>query len=262
MQSVSDAVSRFVWFELLTTDVEAAIPFYGKVVGWETEDFKFGPDAPPYRMFKVPGGLQIGGTYALPEAAKAMGAPPHWLGNLCVADCHAAAERVVPNGGSLLKPPFQVPNVGTVSIVADPGGAVFALFQPAESAPGHPGQPGDGEIAWSELYSTDLEKAGAFYEAVAGWKKADAMDMGPEMGTYQTYKTDAGRLIVGMMKVPPGMPTSAWGYYFHVGNLDGAIETAVSTGATLVNGPLPIPGGERVATLRDPQGAMFSLHGK
>lgn len=262
MQSVSDAKSRFVWFELLTTDVAAAIPFYGKVVGWETENFSFGPDAPPYIMWKVPGGLQIGGAFPLPEEAKAMGAPPHWLGNLCVTDCAAAAERVVQYGGHVMRAPFDVPNVGTVAIVTDSAGAVLALFQPAGEAPGHTADPRAGEISWSELYSTDPAGVWAFYEGVAGWKKGDSMDMGPEMGTYQMFTTGTGRMIGGIMKAPDAMTKSAWGFYFYTANLDGAIETAVSNGGKLVMGPMPIPGGDRVATLMDPQGAFFSLHGK
>jgi len=65
---------------------------------------------------------------ALPEDAKAMGSPPSWLGNLCVESCDGAAATTVANGGSVLKPAFDVPGVGRVAIVADPSGAVLALY--------------------------------------------------------------------------------------------------------------------------------------
>jgi len=42
---------RFVWYELLTTDTEAAIAFYSHVIGWKTEQFggSMGPE--PYTMW-------------------------------------------------------------------------------------------------------------------------------------------------------------------------------------------------------------------
>ena len=35
-----DVRGRFVWHELMTTDPQAAIGFYTKVIGWGTEIFK------------------------------------------------------------------------------------------------------------------------------------------------------------------------------------------------------------------------------
>jgi predicted enzyme related to lactoylglutathione lyase len=51
-----------------------------------------------------------------------------------------------------------------------------------------------------------------------------------------------------------------WLYYVQVGDLDGAIARAKSRGAKLLNGPMQVPGGARIAQLDDPQGAGFALH--
>ena len=234
-------------------------PSTAKVVGWETESWAGGH----YTMWKVPGGLTIGGVMAQPDDAKAMGAPPSWIGNLCVTDCDAAAARVTARGGSIYKPGFDVPGIGRVAIVADCCGAVFALYQPEGQAPGHDGMPVAGEVSWSELMTDDMDKALSFYEHVAGWVKSGSSDMG-EMGTYQMFGVNAEQsgTVGGMFKRPPMVPVSMWGYYFYVADLDAAIETAKANGGTLMNGPTPIPGGDRVANLMDPQGAAFSLHGK
>lgn len=259
MQAVSSAKGRFVWFELMTLDVPAAIAFYSKVVGWETESW----DGGGYTMWKVPGGLTIGGVMALPDDAKAMGAPPSWIGNLCVESVDAAVIQVAANGGTIYKPAFDVEGVGRVAIVADCCGATFALYQPAAQAPGHEGAPNFGEISWSELLTDDEAKAWSFYSDVAGWVKGSSMDMG-EMGTYQMFgvTADPAGAVGGMFRRPPMAPVSMWQYYFYVADLDGAIAAATGSGGKLINGPTEIPGGDRVANLLDPQGAAFSLHGK
>ena len=82
----------FVWYELLTTDVEAAVAFYGAVVGWGTTSVPMpGMD---YRMFRSPQGNNCG-VMALPEQARAMGAPSHWLGYIAVDDVVAAATSLL-----------------------------------------------------------------------------------------------------------------------------------------------------------------------
>ena len=115
----------FVWYELMTSDVEAAKAFYTEAIGWKTQDFE-GAD---YTMFAV-GDRPIGGVMLLPEEAKKMGAPPHWLGHLGVADCDASAKKAEELGGKILRPPEDIePGVGRFSVVADPQGAVLSLFQ-------------------------------------------------------------------------------------------------------------------------------------
>jgi len=259
MLSPAVAHGRFVWFELLTTDPAAAMDFYTGVVGWTIEPF--GDGAQAYQMWKTPGGHTIGGVMTLPEEAKAMGAPPHWMGNLAVVDIDAAVATVRSAGGMVYNGPFDVPNIGRVAIVADPQGASLALYQPAGDAPGHTEQPQVGEVSWNELMTSDVGAAMDFYAQLAGWQKTDAMDMGP-MGTYQMFGPQSGGTIGGAMTRPPQIPMSYWGYYFYVADLDASIATALANGARVLNGPMPIPGGDRVVNMMDPQGAAFSLHGK
>jgi predicted enzyme related to lactoylglutathione lyase len=58
-------------------------------------------------------------------------APPHWLVYFQVADAEAATAKASQLGGKILMPARKMENVGTWSIVADPQGAVFALFKSA-----------------------------------------------------------------------------------------------------------------------------------
>jgi predicted enzyme related to lactoylglutathione lyase len=140
---------------------------------------------------------------------------------------------------------------------------MFALHHPAPSAasaertPDAP--PAVGDLAWRELYTTDARAAMAFYSEVFGWKETSAFDMGA-MGTYYIF----GRSfpLGGMMSKTPDMAQmpNAWGLYFRVANVDAAAEQVKGGGGQVVNGPMDVPGGDRVAQCVDPQGAMFALH--
>ena len=90
------------------------------------------------------------------------------------------------------------------------------------------------------------------------------IDLGP-MGAYLLWGRGAAQLG-GMMTMPPGMTTPdgrpvppSWMYYVVVADLDAALARATARGARVINGPMPVPGGQRVVLLLDPQGAAFAL---
>jgi predicted enzyme related to lactoylglutathione lyase len=115
-----------------------------------------------------------------------------------------------------------------------------------------------GEFSWFELYTPSPDAAWKFYETLFGWEKTSAMDMG-EMGLYQMFGRGGGVPSGGMMKPPPGAP-AAWMPYAMVKDAKAAAAAATASGATIVNGPMEVPGGDWIAQGIDPQGAMFSVH--
>jgi uncharacterized protein len=248
---------RFLWYELMTTDIEAAKTFYAKVVGWGTRDASMLGLA--YTLFTV-GGASVSGLMTLPEDAKKMGARSRWIGYVGVNDVDAAADRIKQLGGAVHVPPTDVPNVSRFSVVTDPQMAALVLFKwlkPGQEQPAALGTP--GRVGWHELFTADCEKALAFYGELFGWQKADA-DIGP-MGTYQLFSA-GGQTIGGMFTKPPTVPVPFWLYYFNIGDIDAAAERVKAGGGQILEGPLEVPGGSRVARCTDPQGAMFALTGK
>ena len=113
---------HFVWHEHLTKDPKAAIAFYGEVVAWKTEPFGGGSD---YIMWLASQG-PLGGVMTLPEEAAKMGAPPHWMAHVHVADVDATAAKVKELGGKIYKEPTTMPGVGRFCVIADPQGASFS----------------------------------------------------------------------------------------------------------------------------------------
>ncbi len=247
---------RFVWHELMTTDVKAAKAFYTEVIGWKTEPFD-SQGSEPYEMWVSSQG-PMGGVMRLPDEVQKQGVPPHWMGHVLVSNVDETVAKVKAKGGSVHLPPQDIPEVGRFSVIADPQGAAIAVFQPAnEMDPKDTSQP--GQVSWNELYADDAKAALTFYGDLFGWTIQQEMDMG-EAGTYYIFG-QGDKQYGGAMNRSPGMPLT-WAYYVQVDDLDAAIERATSKGANKLFGPMEVPGGTRVAQLTDPQGAVFALHGK
>ncbi|HEY2342083.1 MAG TPA: SRPBCC domain-containing protein [Chthoniobacteraceae bacterium] len=115
---------HFSWNELLVDDVDKAGAFYTKLLGWQTAPMQAGDM--PYILFKQRGS-DVGGLMKAPMP----GIPAHWLSYITVEAVDAVTARVVELGGIVCAPPFDIPTVGRISVVQDPQGARFGLFQPA-----------------------------------------------------------------------------------------------------------------------------------
>ncbi len=242
--------AKVVWYDLMTSDIDAAASFYEKVVGWAVQDNGM-LGAENYRIFSM-GTKTISGLMALPEK----NLRPSWMGYIGVDDVDAATKRVTEAGGSVPVSPREIPGVGRLSLVADPQGAVFYLFHPNGSA-----QPGEtpaapGRICWHELNAANLDSAYAFYAKLFGWEKSGSHDMGA-MGLYQMFTT-GGLPLGGMMNAPPSMPEPFWLYYFSVDSVAAAVTRVTEAGGKVVHGPAQVPGGW-IAQCLDPQGALFGV---
>jgi predicted enzyme related to lactoylglutathione lyase len=242
---------RFVWYEYLAKDTKAAIAFYTDVVGWKTEPFQGG-----YTMWVGSQG-PLGGVMELGEAAK-MGLPPHWMAHVQVADVDATAARAKKLGGKVHKEPTDIPTVGRFAVLGDPQGASLSVFKPNEGMTLHDPSK-EGEFCWNELLTSDSAAAFRFYSELFGWKIIEEMDMGP-MGKYRIFGIGETRLGGAMTTSKDSGIPPMWLYYAETGDLDAALKRATAKGAKVVNGPMDVPGGGRIAQLMDPQNAPFALH--
>jgi predicted enzyme related to lactoylglutathione lyase len=251
---MSTPKGKFAWYELMTTDTAAAGTFYSAVVGWNIKDVSM-PDM-PYSIFNV-GELGVAGLMSLPEAA---GTKPAWIGYILVDDVDAEAEKVKAAGGSIHRPPTDVPGMLRFSVVTDPQGAPYVLFTSNPAMPSPPAYPAPGTpgtFGWRELMAGDGQAAFDFYSSHYGWTKGEAHDMGP-MGAYQIFDVD-GVPSGGMMTKPPNLPAPFWNYYIQVDGINPAVDRIKASGGTVINGPMEVPGGSWIVQGIDPQGAMFAL---
>jgi predicted enzyme related to lactoylglutathione lyase len=249
----------FIWYELLTSDSDAAEEFYSGVIGWNVRPAGANSTVPTYRMFSA-AAAEVGGMMPLPEGAAAAGMRPCWLGYIGVDDVDATTAAIVKDGGAVHMPPSDIPGVGRFAMVSDPQGATFYVMRGAMDAASTayaPDKP--GHCQWNELSTSDQTAALAFYQRHFGWEKGDAMPMGPA-GDYQ-FIDQGGRMHGAIMTQGEGQQRPAWLFYFGVDAIDPAAARVREGGGTITHGPVEVPGGSHIIVATDPQGAVFGLVG-
>jgi predicted enzyme related to lactoylglutathione lyase len=255
---MGDQHGDFIWYELLTTDPDAAQRFYSAVVGWD-----FAPSGMPgsdYRFFSY-AGQGIGGMLHITPEDCAKGARPCWLGYIGVNDVDTSAAAISAAGGHVFVPPTDIPGVGRFAMVSDPQGHPFYIMRGSspEASPSF-SMDGIGHCVWNELNAREHTAMLAFYGEQFGWQRGDFMDMGP-MGEYR-FITQNGVTIGAMMTVTPGTQEPQWLYYFMVADIDTAAASITAGGGQILHGPSEVPGGLYMINGTDPQGTPFAIVGK
>ena len=241
----------FSWVDLGTTDFAGAKSFYSELFGWTLEDMPAG-EGMVYSMASLDG-KYVAGIYEQNEDQRAQGIPPNWLSFITVGDidaCTAEAERL---GAGVLSPPFDVLDSGRMSLVSDPTGAAFAMWQPGN----HIGAQlvnVPGALTMNELDTRDVPAAKEFYGALFGWSFQD-----DPSGAYTNIK-NGENLNGGMMELAPewGEIPAHWSVYFAVADCEDSLAKIKELGGQVMVEPTEVPAG-RFAVAADPQGAPFSL---
>lgn len=245
------APGSFCWIELATTDGPGAKKFYGELFGWEAQDNPVGPDM-VYTMLRLDS-KDVGALYQKGEAMKEI--PTFWMSYISVTNADEIAAKAKSLGGTIVKEPFDVMDVGRMAVITDPTGGTFAIWQPkTHKGVGVKGEP--NSLTWNELLTNDTAKAAEFYSKLFGWVPKTHGEPMPYT-EFMTGDTHAG----GMMQIQPHMGPIPphWGIYFAVDDCDAKFQKATSLGAQPIVPPMDIENVGRFATIRDPQGAVFSI---
>jgi uncharacterized protein len=242
------------WVDLQTTDQDAARSFYADLFGWKYDDQPMPPNG-VYSMAVKDDGVVAAIAPQSPELAAA-GVPPMWNTYLAVDDVDAATAKVPGCGGQVGMEPFEVMDAGRMSFVIDPAGAAVGLWQ----AGNHIGATvvnEHGALIWNELTAPDVSAALPFYEQVTGLT-AETKDYGS--GTPYTTLSADGRSVAGATAPQMEGAPPHWHVYFGSDNVADSAARVTALGGTVLAGPFDTPMGP-MATVRDPQGAVFSLFG-
>lgn len=243
---------QFIWHELMTTDAAGAAGFYRALTGWQTQPWGHNVD---YTLCVAPAG-PVAGIMALPEDARAMGAPPSWLPYVGTPDIEATVAHAQGLGGRVLKGVTAIEGTGRYAVLADPQGASFGVYTPQQTAQQPP--VGPGQFVWHELVTGDIGAALGFYRALFGWGELQRMDMG-EVGPYLIFGLGTTQMG-GIYRSPAGADAPHWLGYVSVRSADAATATAQAQGARVLHGPADVPGGGRITMLIDPQGVAIAVH--
>jgi len=110
----------FVHIELETGDLEKSKRFYTSMFDWKLEEFP----GIGYTMINVGNGTG-GGMMKKPSPD----IPDNWLPYILVDDVKTYTKKAQSLGATILKDVTEVPNMGWFSVISDPTGATFGLWQ-------------------------------------------------------------------------------------------------------------------------------------
>jgi predicted enzyme related to lactoylglutathione lyase len=120
---------KIIWTELNTHDVDKAKGFYGAAFGWSFDAMPT-PYGGTYWIGKAAGAaMGTAGLFAMSGPAFE-GMPDHWLTYFGIENIDDALEKVAGLGGQVVRPAFDIPNVGRIAIVRGASGAVEGWMQP------------------------------------------------------------------------------------------------------------------------------------
>jgi uncharacterized protein len=121
---------EFCWTEIASSDAEKCIEFYTNVFGWKFQNSSAASEGMDYREFDTGCGYPAGGLYQIdPAWFGDKVPPPHFMTYIAVDDVDASAALAAELGATVHKT-IDIPNVGRMSIIEDPTGAMFATFKP------------------------------------------------------------------------------------------------------------------------------------
>jgi hypothetical protein len=237
----------FCWIELMAANADGARAFYTKLFDWGVREISMG-EMGMYFIFQKSGHDCAAMFQRMPDMASV---PPFWMTYVQVDNTDAATEKAKSLGATLHNGPMDVPGQGRMSILADPQGAAFSIWQPM----GHPGigiRDEAGSLCWNELQVRDVDAAKKFYPALFGW----AMKETPEYTEWVLGGQSIGGMIAS--KAPDNVP-SFWMPYFAVDDCDASAAKAQSLGGRVYAPAFDVPNVGRMAVLGDSDGAHFAI---
>jgi predicted enzyme related to lactoylglutathione lyase len=275
VQRSAYAHGEVCWADVQTPDVASAKSFYAAVFGWRFEDLPT-PDGRSYSKAFVDDDL-VAVVAPQNPAQQASGTPAQWNVYFSADDAQAVAEEAQHAGGTVQFGPENVGDNGVMVFLEPPGGGATGVWQ-AGTHPGSGRHNEPGAFAWAELLTPEPRAAVGFFQQIFGHEVTEyPQDDG---GTYTTLIV-RGSEVAGIAPVPgngeeagtgdaePGNEPAAddaeararrgWQVYFGVSSVKEAVLAAVTAGAEVLVEPEFVEDAGSIATLKDPQGGVFSV---
>ena len=240
------------WVDLGSPDLAKSKAFYGGLFGWDCPEGP--PEAGGYSVCELRGKTVAGlGPQMNPDM------PAVWMTYVNVDSADDTVAKVTANGGTVFVPPMDVMDAGRMAVFADPLGAVIGLWQPnAHMGAQLVNEP--GTFCWSELITTDLDAAKAFYKRRVRLGRRGCRVL---RGTAGLHGMEAGgRSVGGMMaktaEMPADMPPN-WGVYFAVADTDASVAKAQELGASRASWGRPTSSRGASPCWPTTSGAVFNI---
>lgn len=245
----------FCWPELGTTDLKAAAKFYSSLFGLTVFDASPAPEMQYYILRQD--GKDAAAIYQFGPDQAMM--PPAWMIYASVTNVAESTKKCEALGGKVVMPNIEVMDLGKLSVLQDPSGAFFAIWETVThkgvTAMGTP-----GTFCWGELWTRDTAGAIKFYTQLFPWKSKTDNSAGMQYTEWMVGEQPIGGMADLAMMGPHGAQIPPhWLLYFMVADCDATVANAKKLGAAVVKEPMDIPKVGRFSVLMDPQGAAFAI---
>ncbi|MER7000087.1 VOC family protein [Streptomyces sp. NPDC000410] len=244
------------WVDAQLSDLEAGKRFYGELFGWTYGEG--GSEAYGHYTEAFLDGKPVAGLAAKRDGRM----PTTWNIYFATDDAARTAARIRESGGHVITAPVRVGGHGTMALAADPGGAVFSLWQEGDQS-GFEVQGKPGSFCWTECYTRQKDAVDRFYAEVFGFQGTPLPDEKIDYLLWSPAGTEPGEgtAIGARSVITDAFPAEMPGHfliYFSVVDCDGAVEAVIRLGGRVTAPPFDIPYG-RMAVLADDQGASFAV---
>jgi uncharacterized protein len=283
VQRTTYAHGELCWADVQTPDVAAAKSFYAAVFGWRFEDLPT-PDGRSYAQAFIDSDI-VAVVAPQNPAQQEAGTPAQWNVYIAADNAREVAEETPHAGGAVEFGPEEVGDSGIMVFLRPPGGGTTGVWQAGVHA-GCRRRNEPGAFAWAELLTPEPRAAVGFFQHLFGHEVTEyPQDDG---GTYTTLIAN-GAEVAGIAPEPligdegteqegTNQETAGegaeeavgadsaevrarrgWQVYFGVSSVKEAVLAAVAAGAEVLVEPEFAEDGGTIATLKDPQGGVFSV---
>ena len=234
---------KFVWHDLVTSDVATTKSFYGQLFSWTFEE------RGRYTIVSLHD-KRIGGILDIQPVTPERHAA-RWISSLSVSDVDQATSIVLANGGKVHRGPENIGDRGRVALVSDPQGAQLSLIHTKK------GDPSDGPIAegswlWHELWTNNPDSSVNFYQELAGYSSIEELD------SYLILKA-GDKWRAGIRNLFNQALEQRWVPVIKVNDVKAISALAKQLGGKVIIEAENPDYADQVALLADPSGALFMI---
>jgi len=242
---------KFIWFDLATSEFEKQKAFYTAVFGWKFRPIGNADD--DYTLI-VNGDHNVAGMFAVkPKEGTAVGAL--WIALMSTADPAKAMKTAEQGGGVVHAPTITLAQRGTYALLRDPEGALFGVMKSDSGDP--PDKAAEiGDFLWMDLFANQPEKAGEFYQQLAGYEitKDEVKD-----NVDRLLLTSHGKPRAGIVPLPNDANRSGWLPYIKVADVNETLKKVTDAGGMVMVEPNEDLLDGNLAIFSDPQGGVLGI---
>ncbi|WP_433574802.1 VOC family protein [Nocardia brasiliensis] len=236
--------------ELVCGDLDDSYAFYQSLFGW---DYRPGVVGPHYIATRD--GADCAGLAHTVTRSEEV--PNDWLPYVSVDDPDRTCRQIAELGGRVLLAARDLGEFGRIAFVADPFGAIFALWRGGPVAGLHViGEM--GTLCMAELFTPEPDVSRRFYETIFGLELFATGSAGDSLPVYGRADSNELPVLVSPAMALPTGNRARWLVYLGVADLDRFLDEVQGSGGRIIASPA-MRDGRRVAFVGDPNGATLGV---